>query len=418
MKILYLHQYFNTPEMKGGTRSYEMALRMVKRGHEVHMITSRKEYKTSGNLWESEVIEGIYVHWLPVKYDNKMPYVRRIFSFFKFAFAAGKKAIVIGGDIIFATSTPLTIAIPAIQAKKVLKVPMVFEVRDLWPELPIAIGALKSPLTKYLAKKLEIWAYKHSDSVVGLSPGMCEGVISTGYPAKKVFNIPNSCDINLFSVEPKQGIDFRAKYDWLGDRPLVIYAGTLGHINGICYLARVAQKMLYVAPEVRFLVIGRGVEEEKLRNEATELGVLGDNFFMLPPMSKNEMPALFSAATISTSLFIPLEEMWANSANKFFDTLASGKPIAINYGGWQKKLIESYGNGLVLHETDYSSAAKELLALLNDEVKLQKTGEASKKMAVDSFSRDVLAKELINLLENLFVGSSAISSEGKSLGAS
>ena len=85
MKILYLHQYFNTPEMKGGTRSYEMALRMVKRGHEVHMITSRKEYKTSGNLWESEVIEGIYVHWLPVKYDNKMPDVRRIFSFFKFA---------------------------------------------------------------------------------------------------------------------------------------------------------------------------------------------------------------------------------------------------------------------------------------------------------------------------------------------
>ncbi len=137
MKILYLHQYFNTPNMSGGTRSYEMAIRMVKKGHQVHMITSLRDGSTEFGTWKKETINGINVYWLSVPYDNKMSTMRRIYSFIIFAFKAGSKAISIGGDVIFATSTPLTIAIPAIQAKKKLKIPMVFEVRDLWPELPI-----------------------------------------------------------------------------------------------------------------------------------------------------------------------------------------------------------------------------------------------------------------------------------------
>ena len=123
--------------MSGGTRSYEMARRMVKKGHQVHMITSLRDGSSRSGIWKKEIIDGITVHWLSVPYDNKMSSIRRIYSFIIFAFKAGSKAISIGGDIIFATSTPLTISIPAIKAKNKLKIPMVFEVRDLWPELPI-----------------------------------------------------------------------------------------------------------------------------------------------------------------------------------------------------------------------------------------------------------------------------------------
>src|SRR5690625_4937567 len=162
MKIIYLHQYFNTPEMSGGTRSYEMARRLVAAGHDVHMITSWRQPDPARKNWFTTIEEGIKVHWLPVPYSNHMSYQERIKAFFRFAFQAGNKAKALQGDIVFATSTPLTIAIPAISASKKHRIPMVFEVRDLWPELPVAIGAIRNPALIWMAKKLELWAYKHS----------------------------------------------------------------------------------------------------------------------------------------------------------------------------------------------------------------------------------------------------------------
>ena len=181
MKIIYLHQYFNTPEMSGGTRSYEMARRFVSAGHEVHMITSSREKHNNASGWVKEIIDGIHVYWLAVPYSNKMSFKVRVMAFLKFAVASGAKAYRVGGDVIFATSTPLTIALPAVYAAKRLRKPMVFEVRDIWPELPIAVGALKNPFLKKAAKWLEKFAYKNAAHVVALSSGMADGVIKSRY---------------------------------------------------------------------------------------------------------------------------------------------------------------------------------------------------------------------------------------------
>jgi len=159
VKIIYLHQYFNTPDMSGGTRSYEMARRMVAAGHEVQMVTSYREPGSNRSEWFKTEEAGIQVHWYPVPYSNHMSFAQRIKAFFSFALAARKKAVELDGDIIFATSTPLTIALPAVSASRKKKIPMVFEVRDLWPEMPIAVGALKNPLMRFAAHKLEHWAY-------------------------------------------------------------------------------------------------------------------------------------------------------------------------------------------------------------------------------------------------------------------
>lgn len=400
MKIIYLHQYFNTPQMKGGTRSYEMARRMVAAGHEVHMVTSTREDDVGVSEWLHTNEDGINVHWLSVPYNNKMSYFKRILAFFQFAIKARKKTTEIGGDIVFATSTPLTIAIPAVYAKKKLKVPLVFEVRDLWPELPIVMGAIKSPVLRWLARKLERYAYFNSEHVVGLSPGMSEGVAATGFPKSKISTIPNSCDLALFDPALRNGTEFRNRFPWLQDRPLVIYAGTLGHINGVVYLADLASEVHKLNPEIRFLVIGAGVDEDKVRNRAIELGIYEKNFFMLDRVSKQDIPSVFAAATISTSLFINLPEMWANSANKFFDTLAAGKPVAINYGGWQKEIVEKEGLGVVLPSEPSFEAAELLVGLIESEEQLSSCGTNSRKIAEGVFSRDKLAAELIDVIES------------------
>ena len=385
--------------MAGGTRSYEMARRMVAAGHEVYMITTRTDGRMPAEKWTREQIDGINVHWLPVSYDNSMGYVRRLLSFTQFALQAGRYASTIEADLVFATSTLLSIAIPAVKASRSQKIPMVFEVRDLWPEVPIAMGALDFPLAKFLARRLEKWAYSNAEHVIGLSPGMCEGVARTGYPQSRIHCIPNSSDIDLFDVPQSQGTAFRAARPWLGDRPMVLYAGTFGKVNGVTYLAELAAATIRLDPDVRFLAVGSGAEVQKVRQRAQGLGVLDRNFFIEESVSKAEMPSLLSASTVSTSLVIPLEALWHNSANKFFDTLAAGRPIAVNHEGWQADLIREAGIGIVLDHENPMLAAKTLTTFIHDAEALRKAGQASAALARSRFSRDKLASELLHVLE-------------------
>lgn len=401
MKITYLHQYFHTPDVPGSTRSYEMARRFVAAGHEVNLITADR-HAEPGSGWRVTGEAGIRVHWLPVPYSNEMSTRERINAFYRFAYGSAARAAGLQTDLVFASSTPLTIALPAVWAARRRRVPMVFEVRDLWPELPIAMGALKGAPTIAAARRLERFAYRNAARVVALSPGMKEGVVRTGYPAERVAVVPNSSDLELFDVPAAAGEAYRARHDWLGDRPLVVYVGTLGQINGVPYLADLAAKIRAEAPEVRFAVYGGGYDAKRLQARAKELGVWNETFFMPGVVPKREVPAVLSAATFASSLFIDLKEMWDNSANKFFDGLAAGRPVLINYGGWQAELVRETGAGLVLDPHDLEGAKDALLGALRDEAWLKEAGRRARKLAEDRFSRDVLAANLLGVLEEAY----------------
>jgi len=396
MRIVYLHQYFNTPDMAGGTRSYEMARRLVRAGHEVHMVTSSRA--SHGRRWRRTREAGIQVHWCPVPYTNAMGFGRRMAAFMQFAWRSARKAAGLPADVIFATSTPLTIALPAVYAARRQSAPMVFEVRDLWPEMPIAIGALKSRPAVAAARRLERFAYENADQIVALSPGMKAGVVAAGYPESRVTVIPNSCDRALFRGAEASGAAFRRARPWLQDRPLVVYAGTLGLINGVDYLARLARVVHRRDPEVRFLVVGDGGQHETVRRAAAELGVLEKNFFMMAPVPKSEMPAILAAADIATSVVVDIEATWSNSANKVFDALAAGRPIAINHGGWLADMIHETGCGLVLEAHDLDAAADRLVAALRDPGWLDRAQVAASRVAETRFDRDKLACQLETVL--------------------
>ena len=398
MKILYLHQYFNTPDMAGGTRSYEMARRLVERGHEVHMLTSWRDSSADHSWFETD-IEGICVHWLPVQYSNNMSYLSRIFAFFKFAIYAARKAVIIGGDVIFATSTPLTIALPAVYASKKLDKPMVFEVRDLWPELPIAIGALKNPVLKWAALHLEDFAYRNSRKVIALSPGMVDGVLSKKHQSyEDVRMIPNGCDLDKFTFVKGEKSSFRANHPELEGRPIVLYAGTFGLINGVSYAIDLAEKVSNIDASVCFVLVGDGAERDLVQQKAIDCGLLNETIFMYDSLPKRDMPDLFGCADLSLSLFIDLKPMWSNSANKFFDALGSGTPVVINYGGWQKDLLEKEGAGFCIPADDFDLAAALLVDRVRDSRWLKDAGFRARTLAENNFSRDRLADEFESTL--------------------
>ncbi len=411
MRVVYIHQYYRNRSMWGGTRSYELARRLVAEGHEVHIVTSDVDATSSSMRWRVGTEDGISVHWLPVPYSNHMSYRRRIAAFVQFAVLASIRATRLRPDVVLATSTPLTVAAPGLIASRLRRVPFVFEVRDLWPELPIEMGALSNPLARRLAFGLARMTYHRAAQVIVLSPGMADGVEGYDYPTEQITIIPNGCDLDLFAVDRAQVQQFRDRYDWLGDRPLVLYAGTFGPINGVDYLVRVAAEVMKRDAEIRFLLVGDGREGAKVETLARELGVLDRNLFFLPPLPKADIPTVVAAATMATSVFLPLPKMWDNSANKFFDALAAGRPIAINYGGWQADLLSSTGAGVVLDPADVPAAAEEVVRRVRDRNWLDAAGRAARRLATDQFNRDTLFQRFDGVLSKA-VGSRAESTSG------
>ena len=175
--------------MNGGIRSYEFAKRLAGSGHQVVVITSDKENEFSG--WKVEAIDGFEVHWVSAKYDNSFGFVKRLWAFFKFLVFASIRICQIKSDKLFATSTPLTIAVPALIYKLVKRKPYVFEVRDVWPEVPIALGVIKNKLLIKFTYALEKLAYKHAEHIIALSPDMQRSVLQRS-ASTAVSVIPNA----------------------------------------------------------------------------------------------------------------------------------------------------------------------------------------------------------------------------------
>jgi glycosyltransferase involved in cell wall biosynthesis len=379
--------------MVGGTRSYEFARRLVERGHEVHVIAGDPDADRARIGTES----GIVVHWLPVPYDNAMSYRRRLWSFLGFVWRSAAEAGRLRHDLVFATSTPLTVAVPGAYAALRRRVPMVLEVRDVWPEVPIAMGALNSPASRWAARRLEAWAYHRSAHVIALSPGMAAS-IRRRFPRVAVTVVPNSCDRALFADADRAGEALRRATPWLEGRPLVLYAGTLGMVNGVDYLVRMAARLAGTDPDIRTVIVGDGRMRNEIRQLAADLGVLDQSLFLLGPVAKAEVVAFFGACDLTVSVTVNIPELGNNSANKVFDGFAAGRPVAVNHGGWIADLIAETGAGLVLPPDDPEGAAAAVAAFVRDPAASKAARTASAALARDRFDRDLLFRDFERVL--------------------
>lgn len=403
MRITLIHQYFILTSSNGGTRSYETARRLVELGHEVNVVTSRGSGKQRSG-WSNSSERGVQVHWFPVRYNNKMGFARRMLAFLKFAGVATRKAVQIETDLIFAMSTPLTIAIPGVIASRAKKVPLVFEVGDLWPEVPIAMGIIKHPLAKFLARSLEKWAYFNSSAVVTLSPQMKDGVVAAGFPATNVAVIPNACDFELFSPSQEGAEKFFRSRPYMKGHPVVLYPGTFGAVNGVGYAVDLAKELLAVGSDVIFLLVGEGKEKKRVREYASSAGVLGVNLFIENGVPKTQVVDMFSAATCIANLVAPIPALSANSANKFFDALAAGKPVLLNFNGWMTAIINERKCGIDTSALKLRQAAELVDSRLHDSRWLVSSQAGARVVAHEHFSRQKLVLDLDEVLRVVLSG--------------
>lgn len=401
MRIIYLHQYFNTPAMSGITRSYEMARRLVRAGHEVHVITTWRE-DSHRRGWFMTDEAGITVHWLPLPYSNHMGFAQRMRVFLWFALSSARRAATLPGDVVFATSTPLTIAIPGLVASLWKRVPMVFEVRDLWPDVPIAMGILRNPIAVKLARWLEHLAYRRASHVVVVAPGMKEAIVRHGVEEQLVTVIPNGCDFDIFDVHNPKLVAFPNAQP--GDC-IVLYLGTMGITNGIAYIPPLARALRERTgnDRIKFYLIGDGGQRAEVEDLARRLGVLGESVHFLGTMPKRELASWLAAADATIITYDGPEIVYRDSvSNKFFDSIAGGKPVLANYAGFATLAAAEAGAGWILPR-EPEAAAAQLQLLAADRGTFVDAGQRAETLARERFDRDCLASQLERVLAGVIV---------------
>jgi glycosyltransferase involved in cell wall biosynthesis len=357
----------------------------------------RQSVKNEGVWWTTEEA-GVIVHWCGVPYSKYMGFRERIQAFGRFALRAASRASALPQDVVFATSTPLTVAIPGSYAALRNRVPMVFEVRDVWPEVPIALGILRNPFVQRASFALEAWAYRSSDSIIALSPDMARSITSR-FTGARVTVIPNCCDLSLFaSPNDAEVTAVRSSRPWLGDRPLLVYTGSLGAANGVGYLAQVADVLRSIAPEVRILTVGDGKCRDELGKLARRLGVWEKNLFVERSIVKRDVPALLAAADMCASVFADVPALSANSPNKVFDAFAASRPVVINNGGWLAGVLRESGAGIAVPPDDPVAGAKMIAQHITDSDFLARARSAAGVLARGQFNRDVLFEKFEEVL--------------------
>ena len=396
MRILYLHQFFITRAGVGGTRSYEFARRFVDRGHAVRMVTA-----ASGNT-EVDGIEvvgarGGYADYVSATATS---YPRRMLAFARFALTAAAQAM--RGprpDVIYASSPPLTIALPALLAAARHRVPLVFEVRDLWPEAPIQMGALRNPLARRLARALERLVYRRSARVIALSPGIRDGVAAAGVPLERIELVPNASDLELFSPV----LDRHAERAELGlgvELGFVCsYFGTMGEANDLSQVVRAAP----LVEGVTFVLLGDGKRRPALEREARALGA-ANVLFLRPAPDKRSVARLAAASDACLTIFKDVPVLSTCSPNKLFDTFAAGRPAIVNQPGWMRELVERNEAGLFVRPGDPGDLAQKLAWLRDHPDEADRYGRNARRLAEREFDRDTLAARALAVLEEAAAG--------------
>jgi len=409
MHILYIHQHFATPAGSTGTRSYEFARRWVKAGHKVTLIAGHYDIgglQVSGALYQKQNIEGINVVVVGTKYSNKQSYLRRITSFLSFCLLsiyAGLRTK--GVDVIYASSTPLTVGIPAMVIKWAKHIPFVFEVRDQWPEIPIELGIITNRILIKILLWLEKTIYRNCSSIIALSPGQADGIRKVLTrdsrnraltEEKPITVIPNSCDIDMFRPDI-DGSTIRQRMGWR-DKLVLLHTGAMGKVNGLDFVINAAER-LKDHSNIMFVLIGDGNQKPFLESRVKKLGLT--NVEILSSVPKRELSDLYAAADIGLVIIGNFPIIEHNSANKYFDSLSAGKPVLLNYSGWQRKILEDNEAGFGCDLCNLDQFVEKVLHLNSHRQQIEQMGQNARRVAVEKFNRDQLAKQTLELISSV-----------------
>lgn len=394
MRILYFYQYFTTPKGCWSTRAYEFARRWAEAGDRVTVITSvyDKSDLRPERFISRHDIDGIDVRVINVRLSNKHGVAWRILTFALYSLVACWYALTLRADVVLTSSGPITVGLPGLVARYLRRRPLVFEVRDLWPEGSIQMGILRNRAAIAIARFFERRCYRAASKIVALSEGMADW-ITDRYGFRHIEVIPNASDNELFGNNG-QPFDLPA---WAENKRLVLYTGTIGLIDDCRQILDMAECLQERDGEdIEVVVIGDGRERLDLETRARQSRI--NNIHFLGMLPKTQVASWLHRAACSLLVVRSVPFLETASPNKIFDAFAAGVPVVQTTQGWIKRLIEREQCGITVRPNDPRAMAEGVRLLVHDEDLRMRLAGNARRVARDIFDRSILAAKLRDIL--------------------
>lgn len=409
MKILLLHQYFLEDDDPGGSRWNEMAKTWIKQGHHVTVVAGmmhanglekRHEYK--GKYFVEKQQGEVTVHRTHVSESYNKGFLGRLWGYFSFMFSsfwAGLFRVKGKFDVVLVTSPPLFVGGSGYLISRFKRIPMVFEVRDLWPESAIDTGVLTNTWIIKISYWFENFIYRKSRLINVLTPAFYNTLRDRKkVPEEKLIMIPNAADFSL-SEEVLKEFDrelFR-KENKLDGKFVITYVGAHGVANHL-------QQVLYAGKEledtnVLFLLIGQGMEKEKLKQKADEINV--NNVRFLDPVPKKDVFKYIIASEMGASVLKKADTFKTVYSNKTFDYFSCKKPVIMAIDGVSRELVETAQAGSYVEPENTSAYSRVIRRYLSDPEKLETEGENGYRYARENFDRIKLAETYMEKIKSI-----------------
>ncbi|NLD77551.1 MAG: glycosyltransferase family 4 protein [Acidimicrobiales bacterium] len=397
MKIVYFHQFFSTPQGSWGTRVYAFCKDWAAAGHDVTVVTSTfsKSDLATTKLVEDQEIEGFRVKVIDLRMDNKEPIWKRVRSFLVYAALCTWYSITLRADVVIASSGPISVGVPALAARWLRRRPLVFEVRDLWPDGAIEMGLLSNSVLQRAAHALEAACYRSADHIVCLSPGMVDNIRGR-FEIDDISSITNAADLELFGAQPSS-TDLPAVF---ADHKVAIYTGNIGQVNNSDLLLRAAKLLDERGRrDIAVVMVGDGQLKAELEGQKERLGLT--NLVFLDLMPKVDLIPLIQASFVS---LVPLRGtpiLDTSSPNKLYESLAASKPVIQNTRGWIRDLLIDNECGFTVDPDDETELVDRLIELADDAGLRASMGHNARALAEREFSQEVLSARYLGIVEQV-----------------
>lgn len=404
MRILFLTDNFPPESNAPASRTFEHARVWAELGHDVTVITGFPNFPT-GRIHDGyrnrpravESVEGIRVVrvWTYVR-PNKGVF-RRSLDYLSFALSAIPAGLIERRpDIVVGTSPQLLTVLAAWMLSRLRRAPCVFEVRDLWPESIVAVGAAKDGRGVRALGRLADFLYDHTEMIVAVTDSFEEILSRRGVPRAKIAVVKNGVDLELFSPRPREN---GVRND-LGVGPetfLLTYAGTVGMAHGLSVVLDAAESS--AGSELRLLVVGDGAEKERLEREARARGL--KNVLFLPRQPRSRIPAILAA---SDAVLVHLRDdpLFASVIpSKMFEAMAMARPVILGAEGESAALVREAGCGIVVPPESPGAIVGAARRIAEDADLARSLGESGRRAVERSFSRRAAAIRMLGVLRDV-----------------
>lgn len=407
MHILFLTDNFPPETNAPASRTYEHAKRWVAAGHRVTVVTTAPNFP-SGNvfdgyrnwLWQRELIDGVEVIRLWTYITANEGFLLRTLDYVSFMMAAiVATPFLPRPDVILSTSPQFFTPCAAFVLSILMRRPWVFELRDLWPDSIVAVGAMREGMVIRALRNVEYFLYRRASRIVSVTHSFREVLGRNGIDRKKIAVVPNGVELGSYRPGPRPN----ALSDRLGLRNKFIaaYVGTIGMAHGLKTLLDAAEA-LKKRNDIAFLLIGTGAEEEALIADAQHRGLTNVHF--IGSVSKAEVREYWRLCDVALVLLRDSLLFRHVIPSKMFEAMSTERPVILGVKGESEGILEEAQAGIAIPPEDPKALAAAIVELAGDEPRRTAIGRAARAYVMTNFNRDALAQRMLSVLEDVAKG--------------